>query len=191
RRPRRSAARRGRSRSTGGSGRSHPARARRRGRYRSRQRRRDRAEPRWRHCPWLPPYSCWSASPLTVESDRTYIDGINMTRLTTRDVADRLGVKPQTVYAYVSRGLLSSRRGPGGRASTFDAAEVEELARRRQRPGADAVRTGITLIAEDGRYYYRGVDATELASRYSYEEVADWLWTGRLTSGVRFSAPPD
>ncbi len=114
-----------------------------------------------------------------------------MTRLTTRDVADRLGVKPQTVYAYVSRGLLSSRRGPGGRASTFDAAEVEELARRRQRPGADAVRTGITLIAEDGRYYYRGVDATELASRYSYEEVADWLWTGRLTSGVRFSAPPD
>ncbi|TDE02454.1 citrate/2-methylcitrate synthase [Jiangella asiatica] len=51
-------------------------------------------------------------------------------RLTTRQVAIRLGVKPATVYAYVSRGLLTSRRGLGGRASTFDADEVERLAQR-------------------------------------------------------------
>ena len=41
-------------------------------------------------------------------------------RLSTRQVADRLGVKPETVYAYVSRGLLRSHRESGGRGSWFD-----------------------------------------------------------------------
>ncbi|MFE2375093.1 citrate/2-methylcitrate synthase [Streptomyces sp. NPDC059398] len=119
-------------------------------------------------------------------------------RLTTREAADRLGVKPETVYAYVSRGQLGSRRAPGGRGSTFDAAEVEALAargaRREPQPsGTDlAFRTGVTLIdPEAGRYYFRGVDAAELAGRYGYEEVADWLWTGTLRPGVRFTAPPE
>ncbi|MFE4382615.1 citrate synthase [Streptomyces cyaneofuscatus] len=117
-------------------------------------------------------------------------------RLTTREAAELLGVKPETVYAYVSRGQLSSVRAAGGRGSTFDAREVRALARRsgRREPspaGGDLVfRTGITLI-EDDRYYLRGVDATELARRHSYEEVAEWLWTGELRPGVRFEAPPE
>jgi citrate synthase len=57
-------------------------------------------------------------------------------RLSTREAAELLGVKPETVYAYVSRGLLGSRRTPGGRGSTFDAAEVEALARRNRRGAA-------------------------------------------------------
>ncbi|MFF6909324.1 citrate synthase [Streptomyces sp. NPDC012389] len=117
-------------------------------------------------------------------------------RLTTREAAELLGVKPETVYAYVSRGQLSSVRAAGGRGSTFDADEVRALARRsgRREPspaGGDLVfRTGITLIEED-RYYFRGVDATELARRHSYEEVAEWLWTGELRPGIRFEAPPE
>ncbi|MFI7239417.1 citrate synthase [Streptomyces cyaneofuscatus] len=117
-------------------------------------------------------------------------------RLTTREAAELLGVKPETVYAYVSRGQLSSVRAAGGRGSTFDAGEVRALARRsgRREPspaGGDLVfRTGITLI-EDDRYYLRGVDATELARCHSYEEVAEWLWTGDLRPGVRFEAPPE
>lgn len=124
-------------------------------------------------------------------------------RLSTKEAAELLGVKPETVYAYVSRGQLSSRRAPGGRGSTFDAKEVEALARRNRRdggagaggsgaaggPGRElAVRTRITLIDKD-RYYFRGVDATELAARHSYEEVAEWLWTGRLRPGATFTAP--
>ncbi|MGW2842879.1 citrate/2-methylcitrate synthase [Streptomyces sp. NPDC001493] len=116
-------------------------------------------------------------------------------RLSTRETAALLGVKPETVYAYVSRGQLSSVRAPGGRGSTFDADEVRALARRtgRREPvpagGADLVfRTGITLIDQD-RYYYRGVDAGELALNHGYEEVAEWLWTGELRPGVHFSAP--
>ncbi|MEV0259784.1 citrate/2-methylcitrate synthase [Streptomyces sp. NPDC050617] len=116
-------------------------------------------------------------------------------RLTTREAAERLGVKPETVYAYVSRGQLTSHRSPGGRGSTFDAREVDALVRRGGRResaagGDPAVRTGITLIDAD-RYYFRGVDATELAGRYGYEEVADWLWTGRLRPGARFTAPAE
>ncbi|WP_411107434.1 citrate synthase [Streptomyces sp. cmx-4-9] len=116
-------------------------------------------------------------------------------RIDTREAARLLGVKPATVYAYVSRGQLTSRREAVGRGSTFDAAEVEALARRSRREAAAApagdlsVRTSLTLIEGD-RYYFRGVDAVELASRHSCEEVAEWLWTGTLTPGTRFGAPP-
>ncbi|MEU8772308.1 citrate synthase [Streptomyces sp. NPDC048606] len=119
-------------------------------------------------------------------------------RLTTREAALLLGVKPSTVYAYVSRGQLTSRRDPVGRGSSFDAAEVEALARRSRREAAApagaagelAVRTSLTLIEAD-RYFFRGVDAVELAARYSYEEVAEWLWTGTASPGARFAAPPE
>ncbi|MGW5587054.1 citrate synthase [Streptomyces sp. NPDC003857] len=122
--------------------------------------------------------------------------GHDGTRITTREAAELLGVKPETVYAYVSRGQLSSRREPGGRGSTFDAEEVAALARRNRREPAGgspaagelSVRTSITLIEKD-RYFYRGVDATELADRHSYEEIAEWLWTGRLRPGITFTAP--
>ncbi|MEU7058812.1 citrate synthase [Streptomyces sp. NPDC046197] len=117
-------------------------------------------------------------------------------RLSTRETAELLGVKPETVYAYVSRGQLSSRREPGGRGSTFAAEEVEALARRTRREagvasgsgGELSVRTAITLIDKD-RYYFRGVDATDLAARHSYEEVAEWLWTGKLRRGATLTAP--
>lgn len=121
-------------------------------------------------------------------------------RISTREAARRLGVKPETLYAYVSRGLLSSRRVPGGRGSTFDPAQVAALARRGRPSAQDApappdeswapIRTGITLIEPD-RVSFRGVDATALARAYGYEEVADWLWTGRLRPGTRFTAPPE
>ncbi|MFG3282422.1 citrate/2-methylcitrate synthase [Streptomyces sp. NPDC048111] len=117
-------------------------------------------------------------------------------RLTTREAAQLLGVKPETVYAYVSRGQLSSERAPGGRGSTFDAREVEALARRagRREPGTGGAageltfRTALTLIEKD-HYYFRGVDAVELATAYGFEEVAEWLWTGELSRGARFTAP--
>ena len=54
------------------------------------------------------------------------------------EAARRLGVKPATLYSYVSRGVLTRQRGPGGKISLFDADEVGELARRgrpRQPPG--------------------------------------------------------
>src|ERR1700759_788007 len=56
-------------------------------------------------------------------------------RLSTAEAAARLGVKPATLYSYVSRGVLSRLRTPAG--STFDAQEVARLARSaRPRSGA-------------------------------------------------------
>ncbi|WP_328751051.1 citrate synthase [Streptomyces sp. NBC_00285] len=128
--------------------------------------------------------------------DQDPLPGSSERRLSTRQAAELLGVKAETVYAYVSRGQLSSRRVPGGRGSTFNAKEVEALSRRNRREsggspssgGELSVRTRITLIDQD-RYYFRGVDATELAARHSYEEIAEWLWTGQLRPGVTFTAP--
>ncbi|MCX4904882.1 citrate synthase [Streptomyces sp. NBC_00878] len=129
-------------------------------------------------------------------TDQELAPALEGRRISTKQAAELLGVKSETVYAYVSRGQLSSRRSPGSRGSTFDAKEVEALARRNRRepaessPGAGklSVRTRITLIDKD-RYYFRGVDATELAARHSYEEVAEWLWTGVLRPGATFTAP--
>jgi citrate synthase len=105
-------------------------------------------------------------------------------RRTTQEVAELLGVKTQTVYAYASRGLLTSEPAPDGRGSTFDAREVESLAARRGRARprpAEAfddtfpMRSGITL-SEGGRLYYRGRDAVELAERHGFETAVACLW---------------
>ncbi|WP_067507260.1 citrate synthase [Actinoplanes sp. TFC3] len=106
--------------------------------------------------------------------------------LTTDDVARVLGVKKATVYAYVSRGLLASRRHGGGKESVFRETDVRAFAGQRRRAGTSfdgsetpVTHTGITLITGD-RLYYRGFEATALARRESYESVASLLWTGRL-----------
>jgi citrate synthase len=104
--------------------------------------------------------------------------------MTTAQAAKRLGVKPETLYAYVSRGLLASRpTGQGRRASLYNRAEVERLAGRARRGGRAGalevlVDSGLTLLDPDGHLFYRGWDATEAAGVASYERVAEWLWTG-------------
>ncbi|MFI7489933.1 citrate synthase [Micromonospora echinaurantiaca] len=114
--------------------------------------------------------------------------------LTTAEVAHRLRIKPETVYAYVSRGLLDRVKVPGERVSRFRLADVERLAARTQatrpdRDAAPAMRTATTLIAY-GRLHYRGLDAAALAPVTSFEEVAQWLWTGERRHAV-FTASPE
>jgi citrate synthase len=97
------------------------------------------------------------------------------------EAAQRLGVKPATLYAYVSRGVLARRKGDDGR-SVFDPAEVDRLARRgrpRQRPGGSelVIESAVTLLGDD-RPFFRGRDALVLAGSWQLEEVAAWLWTG-------------
>ena len=45
--------------------------------------------------------------------------------LTAAEAASRLGVKPATLYAYVSRGTLRRQRAADGRTSLFDAASLD------------------------------------------------------------------
>ncbi|HEX6675158.1 MAG TPA: citrate/2-methylcitrate synthase [Actinomycetes bacterium] len=115
-------------------------------------------------------------------------------RLSSAEAARRLGVKPATLYAYVSRGLLRSERAPGGRGSTFDPAEVERLTRRSRRraltAGPELVIASELTSIDGGVLRYRGLDATELAGRHRFEQVAELLWTGRLGEGGRWRADP-
>ena len=112
--------------------------------------------------------------------------------LSAAEVAERLGVKRETVYAYVSRGLLRSQPGPGPRERLYPREDVERLESRlelRRAPDRAARRTlswgtpvldsEITLIA-DGTFHYRGRDVLELARDRRFEEVCGLLWEGRL-----------
>jgi citrate synthase len=106
-------------------------------------------------------------------------------RLSTAEAAARLGVKPATLYAYVSRGLLARERSADGRTSTFDPAELDRLARpgrarRGRRPAADLVVPSAVTAIDQGLPWYRGLAVTELAGTRRFEEVAEWLWTGRF-----------
>jgi citrate synthase len=96
------------------------------------------------------------------------------------EAARRLGVKVTTLYAYVSRGLLASHPSGIGRRSLFDIDEVERLARRSRQGKAVETRlatitTGITQLTDDGPVY-RGRRATDLATAWTFEETAEWLW---------------
>jgi citrate synthase len=100
--------------------------------------------------------------------------------LTTAQVADYLGVKVQTVYAYVSRGVLTPLRRDPVAGSLFALADVESLvggtrAGRRRRPGtSEDVRTAVTEVLP-GRLSYRGRDVRDLAGRVPFEKVRDLL----------------
>jgi citrate synthase len=114
--------------------------------------------------------------------------------LTAAEAARRLGVKPATLYAYVSRGVLNRVRAPDGRTSLFGADEVEQLARRGRprRPAGVAditVESAITEITGDS-LRFRGLDATRLAVSRTFEEVAELLWTGEFPSGRESGREP-
>jgi citrate synthase len=106
----------------------------------------------------------------------------------TAEAARRLGVKPETLYAYVSRGMLTRHAAPDGRRSLFERAEIERLAARNRRGGRAGaleviVDTSLTLIDPAGALYYRGHDATVLARERTYEQVAELLWGGDVGAG--------
>lgn len=119
--------------------------------------------------------------------------------LTTLQATVLLGVKPATLYSYVSRGLIRSEAGPPGtRERRYNADDVQALVNRqsvKRDPastidgavqqavggalnwGAPVLDSALTRIA-DGRLSYRGQDAVQLAATATVEEVAALLWTG-------------
>ena len=103
-----------------------------------------------------------------------------MQMLDSEEAARRLGVKVPTLYAYVSRGLITAMKGPDGRRNLFSTDENEERSRRLRRAGDTEIRvatiaTGVSKLHEDGPSY-RGIPAVSLVSTSSYEQVADLLW---------------
>lgn len=121
------------------------------------------------------------------------------------DACERLGVRPQTLYAYVSRNPVRVRQDPTNpRRSLYHAADIAALVARRTRSrrtadvAADAIAWGepvlesaITTVAY-GRLFYRGRDAIKLAETETLESVARLLRGGHGVALKRAerSAPP-
>lgn len=102
-----------------------------------------------------------------------------------------LGVRPQTVYAYVSRGKLEVMADPAdSRRSLYRAEDVAGLAKRKLAGRKHETLAANALFGAEpsvptalcsflrGRPYYRGQDAVNLARSASLEEVAQLLWNG-------------
>jgi citrate synthase len=115
--------------------------------------------------------------------------------LTSEAAARKLGVKPETLYAYVSRGMVRSEKVPNSRRSRFLRSDVEKLAGR-QRGGGRAggleliIETDLTYLDPSGVLAYRGWNVADAVKTATFEEVAAWLWHGERAR-VEFVAPPD
>jgi citrate synthase len=101
----------------------------------------------------------------------------------------RLNVKPQTLYANVSRGRIRAKADPADpRRSLYSRDDVDRLSRRTTgRPrsetvAAEAISWGDPVLSSTistisrGRLWYRGQDAIALAQQATLEEVAELLW---------------
>lgn len=113
--------------------------------------------------------------------------------ISSREATRRLGIKPETLYAYVSRGLVASAPGSGGKGKRYSADDVARLrARHDARSGhgpvaAGALRWGEPVLetalsdVSAGVPRYRGRSAVELAAEGAgFERVAQWLILGAL-----------
>ncbi|MDX8519123.1 citrate/2-methylcitrate synthase [Mesorhizobium dulcispinae] len=119
--------------------------------------------------------------------------------LTREEALARLNVRPQTLYAYVSRGRIGMRPdGADPRRSQYRADDIAALATRRARGrspqaiaesaiawGEPAITTAISTVLH-GRLVYRGKDAGTLAATATLEETAGLLWASR--SRVSFAS---
>jgi citrate synthase len=100
-----------------------------------------------------------------------------------------LGVRPQTLYAYVSRGRIGMMPDPAdSRRSLYRADDIADLTSRRARGrkvariaagaiawGDPVITTGISTVRY-GRLIYRGKDAATWATTATLEETAQLLW---------------
>lgn len=109
--------------------------------------------------------------------------------LSADEAADALDIAKNTLYAYVSRGLIRSEPDDDSRRSRrYRADDVQQLRRKKQLTqdpetaartafdwGLPVLESALTLI-EEGSFYYRGHDACDLARTHDLEAVAPILW---------------
>lgn len=105
------------------------------------------------------------------------------------DALDQLSVRKQTLYAYVSRGLVRAKADDvDPRRSLYSTSDIARLkgrrrgARRRSEVAAGAIAWGEPVLesaistVRDGQLIVRGRPIESLAGRYSLEDMACLLW---------------
>ena len=118
------------------------------------------------------------------------------------EALQQLGVRPQTLYAYVSRGRVKARADPDDpRRSWYRASDIAALQTRKSRGrkasevAASAIAWGEPVLASaittvvDGRLVYRGRDAAFLAEVETLEAVARLLRGGGGVPLPRLARP--
>ena len=131
--------------------------------------------------------------------------GAAVMKFLTADEAIRLlKIRPQTLYAYVSRGLIRSNQQEGDpHRRLYRADDVNALLgrKRRGRTPARAAQTALDwglpvldsalTLVEDGRLYYCGQDAVKLAeSGATLEDIARLMWGGAGADPFAAEQPP-
>ncbi|WP_233859141.1 citrate synthase family protein [Paraburkholderia sp. HD33-4] len=109
--------------------------------------------------------------------------------MTQEEACDALGVRKQTLYAYVSRGRIEVQGDPdNANRNLYRSTDIAALVKRRSLGrarkniaastmswGEPIIDTSISTIVR-GRLYYRGRDAVQLAASSTLEEAARLLW---------------
>ncbi len=110
---------------------------------------------------------------------------IPISSLSAAEASTSLGISRDTLYAYVSRGLVRAIQDPkDARKSLYDKRDIDELIARKRRGrsrkeiavstlhwGEPVLPSTITRIGE-GAFYYRGADAVALSQNATLEDVA-------------------
>ena len=106
----------------------------------------------------------------------------------------RLGVKAQTLYAYVSRGRIAARPDPDDpRRSLYAVSDIVRLSGEEtaageigqwlpppEEPGGPDIEIRSSVSTNDGRrLFYRGMDVAQLAETATLEDVARLMWDAR------------
>jgi citrate synthase len=135
---------------------------------------------------------------LSVNLDQYNQYGAFMAWMSIEEATRRLGVRPQTLYAYVSRGRLEARPDPiDPRRSLYSVEDIETLAGKRAGPrrasevardaiawGEPVLASALTTVAQ-GRLWYRGRDAIGLSQQATLEEAAAFFWNVAPGAPVR------
>jgi citrate synthase len=122
--------------------------------------------------------------------------------LSREEALERLRVRPQTLYAYVSRGRIGMRPDRADpRRSQYRADDIVALATRRARGrspsaiaesaiawGEPSIVTSISTVLH-GHLVYRGQDAVALSERATLEETAAMLWAVPEPVAFRAASP--
>lgn len=104
------------------------------------------------------------------------------------EACERLNISVQTLYAYVSRGLLRTSRHPDdSRKRLYFSIDVEQLIRRQKRGrsrqeiarstvdfGEPVLKSSISKI-NNGEFFYRGINAVDLSRKATLEETFELL----------------
>jgi len=111
------------------------------------------------------------------------------TWMTLEEARRALRVRPQTIYAYVSRGRIAVSPDPqDARRSLYRSEDVDNLLRRKVNGRTRETLAATTLFGAEpsiptsistfagGRLYYRGIDVVSLAATATLEDAASLLW---------------